>query len=79
MLKVNFEVTDTFGGDANYCWVRRENLEVPDEISDLALVRRAKKFAGFTGEKCRVENMGDGIAIYPLRSCEVCFITYPYE
>lgn len=79
MVKVNFEVTDTFGGDANYCWVRRENLEVPDEISHLALVRRAKKFAGFTGERCRVEGNSDMISIWPIHMAQVCFITFPYK
>ena len=76
MVKVTFEHTDTYGGESNYCWVRRESLEVPEKTTNLALVRRAKKFAGFTGEKCRVEDNGDMISIWPAQMCQVCFITF---
>ena len=29
-MKVHIEVTDTFGHEPNYSWVRRATLEVPD-------------------------------------------------
>lgn len=77
-MNITFEHTDTFGGEANYSWVKRETLESEKELSDLALVRRAKQFAGFTGLKCRVENFGDMIAIYPSHICQVCFITFEW-
>ena len=25
-----FEYTDTFGGDANYCWIKRGTISVPE-------------------------------------------------
>lgn len=69
--KFQFEITDTFGGDANYSWVKREEKEFKSEISDRALVREAKKWAGFTGYRCKVENMGDLIAIRPNNICQI--------
>lgn len=73
-----FEYTDTFGGDANYSWVQRKNLDLPADISDRALVRRAKAWAGLTGIRCRVENYGDGFSIYPRGMCIVLFISVQY-
>lgn len=73
---ITFEQTDTFGGDANYCWVRRGEYTGKKADSDLSLVRAAKKFAGFTGIRCRVENWGQTIAIYPAGICQVCFINF---
>lgn len=77
-MQFNFELTGTFGGEANYSWVKRSTIEAPDTVSDLALVRRAKKFAGFTGLRCRVDRLGDTIAIYPAGLCQVCFIFTSY-
>lgn len=73
-----FEATDTFGGEANYSWVRRLDVAYSADISDRALVRRAKAWAGFTGHPCRVENMGDLIAIYPRGVCQVIFVQSIY-
>ena len=75
---VEFEHTDTFGGEANYCWVNRERFEIPRGLSDLALVRRAKKWAGLNGVRCRVSNLGDFIEIRPYQMCQVLFITTIY-
>jgi hypothetical protein len=30
----NVELTDTFGGEANYSWVRRDQLELPADATD---------------------------------------------
>ena len=46
MVTWDIEVTDTFGGQANYCWVDRYATRMPDDISDLALVRRIKSVTG---------------------------------
>jgi hypothetical protein len=59
----NVEQTDTFGGEANYCWVRRETIEAK---SDRDLVRKAKAFAGYTGRRCRVDNLGNMVQITPI-------------
>lgn len=75
---VQFEYTDTFGGEANYSWVRRHEATFPADISDRALVRRAKAWAGLTNCRCRTENLGDLIALYPQGSCTVLFISTVY-
>jgi hypothetical protein len=78
-MKITFEHTDTFNGEANYCWVKRETFTHEKELSDLALVRRAKAFAGFTGIRCCVEHWEDTIAIFPNNLCQVVFITFDYD
>jgi hypothetical protein len=70
--------TDTFGGEANYCWVRRKTLDDKPR-TDRALVREAKAFAGFTGLRCRVDNFGDTIQITPTgrgRLLQTVFVTW---
>ena len=75
---INWELTDTFCGEANYSWVKRGTAESQEgeDFSDLAAVRRVKKAIGWNGMRCRVENLGDDIAIYPRGMCQVCFITF---
>lgn len=73
---VNFEHTDTFAGESNYSWVRRESFKAPDNVSDRALVRRAKYWAGINGVRSRVDKFGDLIAIYPSDRCHVVFVTF---
>jgi hypothetical protein len=73
--KIIFEHTDTFGGESNYSWVRREEYTGKNK-SDLAIVRAAKKFAGISGVRSRVESYGDMLAIYPAGICQVVFIMW---
>lgn len=73
-MAINLEHTDTFGREANYSWVRRAHI--PADVSDRALVRRAKAWAGLTGIRCRVERHGDTVAIYPRGICQVVFANY---
>ena len=81
------EVTDTFGGEANYSWVRRYTVETPSceygtsERSQYSrtLVRRAKKAAGWAGLRCQVDNHGDSITVRPVgrkAPCWIMFIDY---
>jgi hypothetical protein len=76
MMKVEFELTDTFGGEPNYSWIRRETFDYTDNPSDLAIVRRAKKWAGLTGEKCEVEGTSNDLffAIRPRKMCQILFV-----
>lgn len=75
------EVTDTFGGEANYSWVRRETLDAPATLSRRALVRRAKALIGWTGVRCDVagSDTSDTVEIRPRGACVVAFITYQEE
>lgn len=74
MTTYNVEVTDTFGHEANYAWVKRFTLEAPDTISRYALARRAKALVGWTGKRCVTQDYGDTIELRPHGECVVCYI-----
>lgn len=71
---ITIEHTDTFGGEANYCWVKRWHTE--RDLNDAQLVRLAKKLTGLTGVPCRKESFGDLTALYPRGICQVVFIAW---
>ena len=75
---INYEYTDTFSGEANYCWVKRGTIDTKEgeNFSDLTAVRRVKKALGLENVKCRKVNMGETIALYPCGSCTVIFIDF---
>lgn len=75
---IQYEVTDTFGGEANYSWVKRglAPSKESEDFSDLAAVRRVKREIGWNGVRCRVSNYGDIIELRPYGMCQVCFITF---
>ena len=73
----DIELTDTFGGEANYSWVKRATVEAPATITDRALIRRAKQAVGICGPH-RKNELGEAIALYPQGACIVCFITPRY-
>jgi hypothetical protein len=75
-MRLNFEHTDTFAGESNYSRVRRKTIETSDTLSDRAIVRRAKAWAGLSGIRSRVEKFGDMIAIRPAGICHVVFVTF---
>ena len=78
MATWDIEVTDTFGGQANYSWVERSKLRVPDDISELALVRRIKSVTGYSGIRGQTDVSGDSVEIrFPAR-CVVIFADVRY-
>jgi hypothetical protein len=72
------EYTDTFGGEANYLWVRRAEVEIPDGASDLAIVRRCKAAPGLSGARGQTSPMGEGFGFRPYGRCTVAFFTPRY-
>jgi hypothetical protein len=82
MTRYQVEVTDTFGGEANYAWMRRYVIDGSMDVgskADRKLIRDAKKAAGWTGLRCRTANHGDMIEIRPIGSqapCWIMFISY---
>jgi hypothetical protein len=64
-MKAFITVTDTFGGEPNFGWVRRKLITFPDNLSNLALIRRAKKAININGVPCNTWNCGDSIEITP--------------
>lgn len=70
-----FEYTDTYGGEANYTWVRRETIELPDDISDARLKRIAKTVMGLTGAEGKWTSNGDTLEFRPRCEATVLFVT----
>ena len=69
----NLLLTDTYGGEPNYSWVRRRTITVPENLSDLALIRRVKKELGID---CRTntEHEWDGFTLrFPASHCLIAF------
>lgn len=78
-MNLNIEVTDTFGMEANYSWVKRHTLDVPDNASSGVIMRRVKKLIGWSGVRCVVADYGDMIEIRPQGVCQVCFVTFAQD
>lgn len=80
MTTYTVEHTDTFGGEANYCWANRYTITEDERkpLSRLALVRRAKSLCGMSGVRCQVTDYGDMIEIRPAGLCQVIFVTVEY-
>ena len=75
-MQVKVEVTDTFGGEANYGWCRRFSMDMPESVSNYSVVRRAKKEIGWSGKRCLTVNYGDSMELRPYGECQVAFITF---
>lgn len=91
-MKFNYEHTDTFGGDANYCWVNRGSVHVPelthygydgssgydraDKAQSREIVRKVKAKLGLTGVRCDREEWGETIVLRPRGLCQIIFIDY---
>ena len=85
------EYTDTFDGEANYCWVRRATVTMPeltrygyDGASGYAkankryereLMRRAKAAVGLTGVRGRRDDIGGMLEFRPYGCATVMFIS----
>ena len=76
---IQYEMTDTYGGESNYSWVKRGVIEMEDKpFSNLAVVRKVKKELGYNGVRCETTNYGDMIKLRPIGMCIVIFITFHY-
>lgn len=75
----HWEYTDTFGGEANYSWVRRGEVALPDGASDTQITRLVKKDAGLNGVRMVRQSFGDFIELRPLGICAVLFINLQPE
>lgn len=74
-MKYQAELTDIYGGEANYSWVRRVEWIGDPNDSDTKLIRRAKKELEIRGRH-KKENWGDTIALRWPGASVICFITY---
>ena len=87
-----YEYTDTFGGEANYCWVKRGKVCVPElthygydgahgyskanKAQSREVVRLVKAELGLTGRPCEREQWGETEVIRPRNSATVIFVNY---
>ena len=92
MNKHSVEYTDTFGGEANYGWVKRATIHMPElthygydggtnyskanKVYERELMRRAKAKMGLTGVRGQVFRYGDMIEFRPYGTATIMFITY---
>jgi hypothetical protein len=72
------EYTDTFGGDANYCWVQRHEFDATN-LSDLAVMRRAKALCGLSGNRGVKDEYGEDVTFRPYGMATIMFISYRFE
>lgn len=88
----NVEYTDTFGGQANYSWVRRASVTMPElthygydggtnyaranRTYQRELMRKAKAAMGLTGVRGVTHYHGDLIEFRPYGLLTVMFVTY---
>lgn len=73
------EHTDTFGGEANYCWVRRARFYVPRSLTQRGISRRGKAALGLTGARTKTHWYGDEARLDLAGLCQVVFLTYVDE
>jgi len=67
----DIEVTDTFGGEANYCWVRRYQVDAVSILGAIQMVSRRE------GYNFRADyNDGDFARYDAIDACVCCFINY---
>ena len=71
------EVTDTYGGEANYCWVKRGTT---NRQSRRGIIEAVKELAGWHRRcRVRVHDYGDMMEIRPTKSigiCQIAFVTW---
>ena len=77
------EYTDTFVGEANYSWVRRASVDMPElthyganRVYQRELMRRAKAAVGLTGARGVRSDYGDGFEFRPYGSATVMFVSW---
>ncbi len=91
MHKYLAEYTDTFGGEANYSWVKRATITAPEwaafkdwdgngrrepKAYQRTVMRRAKAALGLSGVRGRTLSIGDGYEFRPYGMACVLYVTY---
>jgi len=81
-MTIAYEMTDTFGGEANYSWVKRGTVQVRERGQwgesfanyERRIVRAVKAELGLTGVRCQRESYGEQIVLRPVGYCHIVFI-----
>jgi hypothetical protein len=64
-------MTDTFGGEPNYSWVKRYWTRKP--LTERQAIRAAKKAFDMAGVRCSKDLCDDGFTLKPSGACIVVF------
>jgi hypothetical protein len=73
-IKWDVEITDTYGGEANYCWVDRYTVEAVSELGAIQIVSEREGYAW------RKEwDAGDCTRYNAVYACVCCFISWHDE
>lgn len=75
---IKAEHTDTFGGEANYSWVRREEFEMKPEATRIAVVREVKRRMGINNRTITID-LGDSLALKFVGMAQILFINWEYK
>ena len=75
MNKFTVEYTDTFGGEPNYCWVKRDSFLLEANCATALVKRFAKDLMGLKGIRGTWEAYGDTLKFTPRNSCTVLFVS----
>lgn len=75
------EVTDTFGGESNYSWVRRGKVDLKDNMTRQqerrAVIKAVREVAGWSTDiRVDCNSYGEGYEIRPRGLCQVAFVTW---
>ena len=75
-MKTTFfvEMTDTYGGSANYCWVRRYLVKA---TTMRGAIRIVAKHTGYSGRLKKVADYGD-MTRHDAKGACICFFTSYY-
>lgn len=92
MNTYEYEYTDTFAGEANYCWVKRGKVTMPEltrygydglhgyakanKIAMRELMKIVKRELGLTGIRGVTDNHGDMVTFRPYGMATVLFINW---
>jgi hypothetical protein len=76
-MNCTIELTDTFGGEANYSWVDRKTFCI-DGLSEKQVIRKARKLVGLTGVKTVKTDFGEMIQWDFPNACVRAFLIFNY-
>jgi hypothetical protein len=77
-IKAQVKLTDTFGGEANYSWVVKREIEIPENATRRCIMRIAKKAIDFSGVRGKTFDHGEFIEFRPFGLLQVAFISIQY-
>lgn len=75
-MKALIEYTDTFGGEANYSWVKFRAIDVDTNITGKQIKRLAKEAMGLVGVRGVWNTLGEQFEFRPYNSCTVLFVSF---